>query len=132
MSSFSNIKTTIYLKLTLDSQNGLSTMTSLTFSDLIGIRKKSSNHLVNLIRRAENTRTQGEKLVKCKSQPSTNKFKMQDYTFPYIFSNLILTLSPLHSYYPHFTDVQVEAWKDEVNFQDVTVDHGGASFPNYF
>lgn len=57
---------------------------------------------------------------------------MQDYIFPYILSNLILTLSPLGSYYPHFTDVEVEAWKDEVTFQNITVERGGASFPDYF
>lgn len=60
MGSFSNIKTTIYLKLTLAPQNGLCTTTSLTFSDSIRIRKKSSNHLVNLVRRAENIRMQEE------------------------------------------------------------------------
>lgn len=42
MGSFLNIKTTIYLKLTLDPQNGLCTMTSLTFSDFIRVRKKQA------------------------------------------------------------------------------------------
>lgn len=57
---------------------------------------------------------------------------MQDYAFPHIVSNLILTAISLCSYYSQFTDVEAGAQKDYVTFQNITVEHGRAGFSDHF
>lgn len=102
-------------------------MTSLTFPDLIKIRKKSSNRLVNLVKRAKNIRMQGEGVGGREMTLTTHLvwetrlcFSVHTIQFNSHYKLVIWLFSPI-----------LPTWKLGVRMMSITVECGRVGFPGH-